>query len=310
MPNSVLVHSPATLSNLGCGFDVFGLALAAPYDTIRICRTAEPGVRIQHLDQYRLPTDPAQNVAGVALLALLAEVPEQIGFDVEIIKGIKPGSGVGSSAASAAGAVVGANALLGHRFTKMQLVDFAMAGELVASGARHADNIAPAIFGGFTVVRALEPVLDILALPAPPLWVAVVHPQIEVKTSDSRKVLPATVPLGLAVRQWANVAGLVAGFLTADYDLIGRSMEDYIVEPARLPLIPGLAEARKGALAAGAIGGGISGSGPSVFMLNRTEASAQAVGEAMGSVFAELGIAFNTYVGPVATEGAKVISEA
>ncbi|GAB3297278.1 homoserine kinase [Hymenobacter humi] len=309
MPDSVLVHSPATLSNLGCGFDVFGLALAAPYDAVRIRRTAEPGVRIQHLDPYGLPTEPTRNVAGVALLALLREVPEEIGFDVEITKGIMPGSGVGSSAASAAGAVVGANALLGNRFSKMQLVDFAMAGEVVASGARHADNIAPAIFGGFTIVRAVEPALDILALPAPPLWVAVVHPQIEVKTSDSRKVLPANVPLGLAVRQWANVAGLVAGFLTADYELIGRSMDDYIVEPARLPLIPGLAEARKRALAAGAIGGGISGSGPSIFMLNQTEATAQAVGEALGSVFAELGIAFHIYVGPVATEGARVICE-
>ena len=309
MLNSVLVHSPATLSNLGCGFDVFGLALAAPYDTIRLTRSSEPGVRIQHLDGYNLPTEATRNVAGVALLMLLQEVPETIGFDVEITKGIKPGSGVGSSAASAVGAVVAANALLGNRFTKMQLVEFAMAGEVVACGARHADNIAPAIFGGFTVVRAVEPVLDILALPAPPLWVAVVHPQIEVKTSDSRKVLPAAVPLGLAVRQWANVAGLVAGFLTADYDLIGRSLDDYIVEPARLPLIPGLAEARKRALTAGAIGGGISGSGPSIFMLNRTEETARAVGAALGSVFAELEIAFNVYVGPVGTEGARVVAE-
>ena len=309
MLNSVLVHSPATLSNLGCGFDVFGLALAAPYDAVRLTRSSVPGVRIQHLDPYKLPTEPARNVAGVALLALLKEVPEAVGFDVEITKGIKPGSGVGSSAASAVGAVVAANALLGNRFTKMQLMEFAMAGEVVASGARHADNIAPAIFGGFTVVRAVEPVLDIIALPAPPLWVAVVHPQIEVKTSDSRKVLPAAVPLGLAVRQWANVAGLVAGFLTADYDLIGRSLDDYIVEPARRPLIPGLAEARKRALAAGAIGGGISGSGPSIFMLNKTEQTAQAVGAALGSVFAELGIAFNIYIGPVGTEGARVVAE-
>ena len=309
MPDSVLVHSPATLSNLGCGFDVFGLALAAPYDVIRMRRSTTLGVRIQHLDHYNLPTDPLHNVAGVALLALLKQVPEAIGFDVEITKGIMPGSGVGSSAASAVGAVVAANALLGNRFTNMQLVDFAMEGEAVASGARHADNIAPAIFGGFTVVRALNPAMDLLALPAPPMWVAVVHPQIEVKTSDSRKVLPATVPLGLAVRQWANVAGLVAGFLTADYDLIGRSLDDYIVEPARLPLIPGLAEARVRALAAGAIGGGISGSGPSIFMLNRTAETAQTVGAAMGSVFAELGIAFNVYVGPVGTTGARVVSE-
>ena len=310
MPDSVLVHSPATLSNLGCGFDVLGLALAAPYDTIRVARSATPGVRITHLDAYNLPTDPARNVAGVALLELLKAAPEAIGFDMEITKGIMPGSGVGSSSASAVGAVVGANALLNNRFSKLQLIDFAMAGEALASGARHADNIAPAMFGGFTVVRALEPLVDIVALPAPPLWVAVVHPQIEVKTSDARRVLPAAVPLSLAVRQWANVAGLVAGFLTADYALIGRSLDDYIVEPARAALIPGLAEARRRALAAGALGGGISGSGPSIFMLNRDEATATAVGAALGSVFAELGIAFNIYVGPVATEGARVVAEA
>lgn len=309
MPDSVLVHSPATLSNLGCGFDVLGLALTAPYDTIRLTKSSTPGVRIKHLDPYNLPTDPLRNVAGVALLALLQEVPDAIGFDMEITKGIMPGSGVGSSAASAVGAVVAANALLGNCFTKMQVVEFAMAGEAVASGARHADNIAPAVFGGFTVVRALEPALDIVALNAPPLWVAVVHPQIEIKTKDARKVLPTAVPLGLAVRQWANVAGLVSGFLTADYELIGRSLGDYIVEPARAALIPGLAEARARALAAGAIGGGISGSGPSIFMLNKTEETARAVGAAMGSLFAELGIEFNIYVGPVGTEGARVVSE-
>ncbi|UOQ97857.1 homoserine kinase [Hymenobacter sp. 5317J-9] len=308
MPDSVLVHSPATLSNLGCGFDVLGLALEAPYDAVRVTLSATPGVRIQHLDPYNLPTDPAHNVAGVALLAMLQAAPDAVGFDVEITKGIKPGSGVGSSAASAVGAVVGANALLHNRFSKMELVDFAMEGEAVASGARHADNIAPAVFGGFTVVRAVTPAIDIVALQSPPLWVAVVHPQIEVKTSDSRKVLPTDVPLKLATRQWANVAGLVSGFLTADYDLIGRSLDDYIVEPARLPLIPGLAEARRRALAAGAIGGGISGSGPSIFMLNKTAATAQTVGTAMGEVFAELGIEFHVYVGPVATQGARVVS--
>ena len=309
MPDSVLVHSPATLSNLGCGFDVLGLALAAPFDTLRLRRTAGAGVCIRHLDGYGLPTEPARNVAGVALLALLAAVPEGGGFEVDITKGIRPGSGVGSSAASAVGAVVGANALLGHRFSALELLEFALAGEALASGARHADNLAPALFGGFTVVRALTPVPDIVVLPAPPLWVAVVHPQIEVKTSEARRVLPADVPLALAVRQWANVAGLVAGFLTADYALIGRALDDYIVEPARQFLIPGLAEARRRALAAGAIGGGISGSGPSIFMLNADEATAHRVGAALGSVFAELKIAFNIYVGPVAAQGARVVAE-
>ena len=309
LPDSVLVHAPATIANLGCGFDVLGLALAAPYDTLRMRRTDVPGLKITHLDHYNLPTDPARNVAGAALLALLAQVPETVGFEVEITKGIMPGSGVGSSAASAAGAVVGANALLGNRFSNLELVDFAMAGEAVASGVRHADNIAPAIFGGFTLVRALAPILDVVALPVPPLWVAVVHPQIEVKTREARALLPLTVPLPLAVRQWANVGGLVAGFLTANYALIGRALEDYIVEPARAPLIPGLAEARRRALAAGALGGGISGSGPSIFMLNRDGETAHAVAAALGSVFSELGIAHELHVGRIATEGARVVAD-
>ncbi len=304
---TVTVHSPATLSNLGCGFDVLGMALSQPYDIIRLTRTAQPGLVIRHLDDYDLPTDPARNVAGVALLALLAAVPETVGFEVEITKGIRPGSGIGSSSASAAGAVVGANALLNNRFNKLELVEFAMAGEALASGARHADNLAPAIFGGFTLVRALLPKLDIVALLPPPLWVAVVHPQITVRTADARAVLPATVPLALAVRQWANVGGLVAGLLTHDFELIGRALEDYIVEPARAALIPGLAEARARALAAGALGGGISGSGPSLFMLNADEATAHAVAAALGSVFQELGIDFNLHVGPVAAEGARVV---
>jgi|SRR6476661_2130953 len=305
--NSVTVHSPATVSNLGCGFDVLGLGLGAPYDVVKVTRRAEPGVSIRHHDAFGLPTEPARNVAGVALLALLAALPEPLGLELEITKGIRPGSGIGSSAASAVGAVVGANALLGNPFSKEQLVEFAMAGEEIASGARHADNIAPAVYGGFTLVRAMEPQIDIVALPAPPLWVSVVHPQIEVKTIESRAVLPREVPLPQAVRQWANVAGLVAGFLTADYALIGRSLEDVIVEPARERLIPGLAEARRRALAAGAIGGGISGSGPSIFMLSASADTAEAVGQALAGVFTELGIEAFTYVGPVATEGARVV---
>ena len=308
LPSSVTVHAPATIANVGCGFDVLGLCLTAPYDTVRLHRREQPGLTIRHLDDYDLPTDPNRNVAGAALLALLREVPETIGFEVEITKGIRPGSGIGSSAASAAGAVVAANALLGNRFDNKQLIDLAMYGEAVASGVRHADNIAPAVCGGFTLVRAVQPTLDVVALPAPALWVAVVHPQFEVKTREARAVLPAAVPLPLAVRQWANVGGLVAGFLTQDYELIGRSLDDYIVEPARASLIPGLAEAKQRALAAGALGGGISGSGPSIFMLNKEEATAHAAAEALGSVYRKMGIAFHLHVGPIASQGARVVA--
>jgi homoserine kinase len=308
LPSSVTVHAPATIANVGCGFDVLGLCLTAPYDTITLRRREQPGLTITHLDDYHLPTDPYHNVAGAALLALLREVPETLGFEVEITKGIRPGSGIGSSAASAAGAVVAANALLGNRFDNKQLIDMAMYGEAVASGVRHADNIAPAICGGFTLVRAVQPVLDVVALPAPALWVAVVHPQFEVKTKEARAVLPTQVPLSLAVRQWANVGGLVAGFLTQDFDLIGRALDDYIVEPARAALLPGLADAKQRALAAGALGGGISGSGPSIFMLNKDEATAHAAAEAMGTVYRKMGIAFHLHVGPIASQGARVVA--
>ena len=308
MLNEVTVHAPATIANVGCGFDVLGLCLTAPYDTVRLTRREQPGLSIRHVDDYDLPTDPNRNVAGAALLALLRAVPEPLGFEVEITKGIRPGSGIGSSAASAAGAVVAANALLGNRFSQLELVDMAMFGEAVASGVRHADNIAPAIFGGFTLVRAVLPTLDVVALPPPLLWVAVVHPQFEVRTQEARAVLPAAVPLALAARQWANVAGLVAGFLTHDCELISRSLEDYIVEPARAALLPGLGEARRRALAAGALGGGISGSGPSIFMLNQDEATAQAAAEAMGGVYQKMGIDFQLHVGPIAAQGARAVS--
>jgi homoserine kinase len=308
LPSSVTVHAPATIANVGCGFDVLGLCLTAPYDTITLRRREQPGLTITHLDDYDLPTNPYHNVAGAALLALLREVPETLGFEVEITKGIRPGSGIGSSAASAAGAVVAANALLGNRFDNKQLIDMAMYGEAVASGVRHADNIAPAICGGFTLVRAVQPVLDVVALPAPALWVAVVHPQFEVKTKEARAVLPTQVPLSLAVRQWANVGGLVAGFLTQDHDLISRSLDDYIVEPARAALLPGLADAKQRAIAAGSLGGGISGSGPSIFMLNKDEATAHAAAEAMGSVYRKMGIAYHLHVGPIASQGARVVA--
>ncbi len=308
LPPSVTVHAPATIANVGCGFDVLGLCLTAPYDTVHLRRTDRPGLSIRHLDDYDLPTDPNRNVAGAALLALLREVPEPLGFEVEITKGIRPGSGIGSSAASAAGAVVAANALLGNRFSHKELIGMAMYGEAVASGVQHADNIAPAICGGLTLVRAVLPVLDVVALPPPPLWVAVVHPQFEVRTQEARAVLPTTVPLALAVRQWANVGGLVAGFLTHDYELISRALEDYIVEPARASLLPGLGAARQRALEAGALGGGISGSGPSIFMLNKDEATALAAAAAMGSVYEKMGIEYHLHVGPIAAQGARVVA--
>lgn len=211
---------------------------------MHVQRSEIPGIRIQHSDGFQLPTNPEQNVAGAALLALLQEYKQPAGFDIDIDKRIKPGSGLGSSAASAAGVVVAANHLLENPFSKEDLVRFAMAGEKLASGVKHADNIAPCIFGGITLIRSIFP-LDIISLTVPSLYVTVVHPQIEIKTSDARQILRKEVLLKDAIRQWGNIAALVAGFMKNDYDLISRSLEDVIIEPVRSILIPGFDEVKK-----------------------------------------------------------------
>ena len=303
---SIKVVAPATIANLVCGFDVLGLALNEPQDVMELKLIEEPCIKIKHVDEYNLPTEPAQNVAGAALLAMLQEMDNKTGFDLIVDKQIKPGSGLGSSAASAAGAVVAANILLGNIFSKVDLVRFAMAGEKVASGVKHADNISPCIYGGVTLIRSIFP-LDIVQLSSPPLYVTVVHPQIEVKTSDARQILRKEVLLKDAIKQWGNIAGLVAGFMKNDHALIGRSLEDVIIEPVRSILIPGFDEVKCKCKEAGALGGGISGSGPSIFMLSSEKHTADVVKEIMEEVFQKLGIEFKTYVTTINYEGVKII---
>ena len=294
------------MANLVCGFDVLGMALNEPTDIMEIAFNDLGILRISHTDGYDLPTDPEKNVAGAALLALMAELEGKTGFDLSITKNIKPGSGLGSSAASSAGAVAAANMLLGNRFSKYDLIRFAMNGEKVASGVKHADNITPCLLGGVTLIRAIHP-LDIVQLDAPPLFVTVVHPQIEVRTSDARQILRKEVQLKSAIKQWGNIAGLVAGFLKHDYDLIGRSLEDVIIEPVRSILIPGFNIVKSRCLEAGALGGGISGSGPSIFMLNKEESTARDVETIMKDVYSSLGIDFKTYVTTLNREGVHLI---
>lgn len=304
----VKIIAPATVANLVCGFDVLGMALNDPQDIMELHLSDEPGIRIKHTDGYNLPTEPAQNVAGAGLIALMQEYGDKkIGFDLTVNKSIKPGSGLGSSAASSAGAVVAANHLLNNHFSKEDLVRFAMNGEKLASGVKHADNIAPCIYGGVTLIRSIFP-LDIIQLSAPPMYVTVVHPQIEVKTSDARQILRKEVLLKDAIKQWGNIAGLVAGFMKGDYDLISRSLEDVIIEPVRSILIPGFDEVKTKSREAGALGGGISGSGPSIFMLSRQEAVARDIESVMKTVFEKVGIDFRTYVTTLNYEGVKIIS--
>jgi len=304
---AVTVKCPATVANLVCGFDILGMALQEPYDLMKLRLIDEPKVYITNKDEYDLPTEAEKNVAGVVLLAIMEKMEYKFGFEVEIEKHIKPGSGLGSSAASAAGAAVAANELLGNIFSNDDLVQFAMFGEKLASGVKHADNITPCIMGGVTLIRSIHP-LDIIQLNSPPLFVTVVHPQIEVKTSDARQILRKEVLLKDAIKQWGNIAGLVAGFEKGDTNLIGRSLEDVIIEPVRSILIPGFDEIKTRSKEAGALGGGISGSGPSIFMLSTEETTAKNVEAIMQEVFHRLGIDYKTYVTSIATNGVEVIT--
>lgn len=304
--DSVRVHAPATVSNVVCGFDCLGFALEQPFDEIEVRKIDEPAIRIIHNDAYGLSTDPAKNVAGVALRSMLDAIGADFGLEIEITKNIKPGSGIGSSSASSCGAVVAADRLLGTNFSPLELADFAMDGEMLASGARHADNVAPCILGGFTLVRSTDP-LDIVSIAFPSLFAVVIHPQIEIRTSEARAILPADVPLAAAIKQWSNLGSLVAALAKGDLPLLARSLEDGIVEPVRKKLIPRFDELKEASTAAGALGGGISGSGPSVFMLCETQGTAGVVAAEMANVYGDTGIEFRVHVSPIAGRGVRVV---
>jgi homoserine kinase len=303
---TVTVHAPGTVANLVCGFDVMGLCLNEPYDVMKVKMTEERGVTIINNSTFDLPLDPGKNTAGEPLLRMVDSFNADFGFEVTITKNIKPGSGIGSSAVSAAGAVVAANHLLNNKYSKQELVDFAMFGEEIASGGRHADNIAPCIYGGVTLIRSTEP-LDIICIPAPSFFITIVHPQIEVKTSYARSILPKEVPLKAAIEQWGNVGALVAGFYSNDVALIGRSLKDVIVEPVRSKLIPGYDEIKQKSLEAGALGGGISGAGPSMFMISSSEEIAYKIAGIMKAIFRDNDIDSNTYVTTINNEGVRVV---
>lgn len=301
------IFCPATIANISCGFDVLGVALDSVGDEMIIRKVEQKGIRITKLTGQNLPTETLLNVAGVAGLALLAESDYEGGFEIEIYKKIKAGSGIGSSAASSTGAVWAMNELLDSPFSKTELVKFAMEGERLASGVAHADNVAPALFGGFTLVRSYDP-LDIVPIPSPKqLWATVIHPQIEVRTSDSRKILKTNITLADGIKQWGNLGGLIAGLFTEDYDLIGRSLIDHIVEPIRSILIPGFDKVKSVSMDAGALGCGISGSGPSIFAFSKGEEIARNVARAMKDIYRKIGIDYDVHVSMVNIEGVRKI---
>jgi len=306
--NKIKVFCPGTIANVSCGFDVLGLCLDTTGDEMVITKTNKPGVKITKIIGQNLPLETEKNVAGVAVLDMLKALNNTTdGFEIEIYKNIKPGSGIGSSAASSTGAVYGVNQLLGKPFSNHDLIAFAMKGEELASGVPHADNVAPALLGGFTLVRSTTP-LDVLKLHTPSaLYATVIHPQIEVKTADARQILKSKVRLKTAITQWGNIGALVSGLYTEDYDLIARSLEDVIVEPIRSILIPAFDKVKEVSKAAGALGAGISGSGPSIFALSKGEDTAKKVAKAMQEVYDKVGVSYDVHISKINDQGIKII---
>jgi homoserine kinase len=305
--DQIEVFCPGSVANISCGFDVLGFCLEPVGDLMKVTKTDKPGITIGSIKGQDLPKDPLKNVASVAAMALLEAHPSSFGFQIDIDKRIKPGSGIGSSAASAAGAVFAINELLGKPYSRNELVQYAMAGEALASGAAHADNLAPVLLGGFTLVRSNQS-LDIIKLPSPPELVAtVIHPKIELKTIHSRAILKNTVPLDKAIQQWGNLGAFVSALYTNDYNLLSRSMKDKVIEPYRAMLIPRFHEVKVAALHAGALGSGISGSGPSIYALSKGMDIAKQVGEAMKKQFDDLELEYEVHLSKINNEGIKIV---
>ncbi|HBK72139.1 MAG TPA: homoserine kinase [Flavobacteriaceae bacterium] len=305
--NSIKIFSPATVANVSCGFDALGFAINTVGDEMILTKTTEKGVKISKIEGAELTFDSSKNAASVVSLAMLDKANADFGIDMQLFKKVKPGSGLGSSASSAAGAAFATNELLGKPFSLLELTDFARIGEKIACGSPIADNVAAAIYGGFILVKSYDP-LEIVKLPVPnELWVAIIHPQIEVKTEDARNVLKPTVSIADAVKQSANFAGLVSGLYTDDYQLISRSLIDVIAEPYRKKLIPLFDEVKQAGIQNGALGIGISGSGPTIFGLCKGEDATNKVAKAMEKVYQNSTIDFNIYISKVNTEGVIIL---
>lgn len=303
------VFAPATVSNVGCGFDALGFALEKPGDEVVVRKSGTRGLRIVSIqgDGGKLPRDPQLNTAGIAASLLLKHLDmADMGIEMEIQKKMPIGSGLGSSGASAVAGVFAVNELLGRPVEREQLLPFALAAEGVACGSQHADNVAPCLLGGFQLIRNHES-SDIVRLPVPPgIYIAVLCPKIEVLTRDSRQILKSSVPLGDAARQAANLGAMVAGMFRSDLELISRSMQDYLVEAQRQHLIPHYPLLKESALSLGAIGCNISGSGPSVFAMCHHSMQAETVGEAFSKIYTNKKIKHSIILSPINQAGVQL----
>ena len=305
---TVRAFAPATVANVCCGFDILGFAVDSPGDEVILTERQEPGVVVTKIvgDGGRLPLDSNRNTASVAVQSFLNAIGCRVGVEIELFKNLPLGSGMGSSAASAAAALVGINHLLGDPLTRADLIPHAMEAERVACGSAHADNVGPSLLGGFVLVRDYQP-LDVVKIPVSAnLYCTLVHPQIELKTEDARRVLKSSIDLRDAVTQSGNTAGLMIGLMSHDYGLIGRSLKDVIAEPVRSVFIPGFESVRSEAVKAGALGCGISGSGPTMFALSASQEFALAVGEVMQLQFLKYHLRSEVYVSRINPEGAKI----
>jgi homoserine kinase len=310
-PTRVRVFAPATVANVAAAFDILGFAVSEPGDVVEAWISGRPGVRLAEItgDGGVLPREPERNTATAVVKALLDHTRSEVGIEIRLEKGLPLCSGLGSSAASSAAAVLAVNRLLGEPLKRQELLPFVIATEAVACGTAHADNAAPCLLGGFTLVRSTDR-LDVVSLPVPDeLGCVLVHPHCEVRTEDARRVLQTRVTLSKAVEQWGNVAGLVVGLCTGDFDLVRRSLNDVVIEPTRSLLIPGFARVKEAAIDAGALGCSISGSGPTVFALCRGAAVAKHVGEAMAAAFGDAGLGSDIFVTGIDPEGARILVE-
>lgn len=310
MKKKITAFAPATVANVSCGFDILGFAVDNLGDEVTVGFSDVPGLTIKKItgDNGRLPYAVQKNTCTVAINAMLQELDFTGGLEVELHKGLPLGSGMGSSAASSAAALMAANHLLGSPFSKQELVPFAIQAEAIACGAGHADNVAPALLGGFVLIRGYEP-LDIIRLNVPKgLYCTLVHPHLELNTADSRSVLKNTVSLQDAIIQSGNIAGLVAGLYQEDMGLISRSLNDVIAEPSRSILIPGFDQVKEGVKNVGALGCGISGSGPAIFILSPNEVIAKEVQQVSQGVYDQIGLSVDVYVTAINIRGAYVVN--
>jgi len=307
---SIRASAPATVANVCCGFDVLGFAVDAPADEVIVTLRNDSLVVVKSIigDGGRLPLDPTKNTASVAVQSYLKYIKSSQGAEIQLIKNLPLGSGMGSSAASAVAALLAINHLMEEPLSRKELIVHAMEAERIACGTGHADNVAPSLLGGFVLIREYQP-LDVVNVPSPPeLYCTLVHPHLELKTEDSRKVLRGSISLKDTIAQSGNIAALMVGLMQHDYDLIGRSLFDVIAEPIRSVFIPGFSEIREKVIEQGALGFGISGSGPTVFALSKDIASAERAGAAALNHFKKMNLPADAYISKVNREGAKILS--